>query len=90
MRVSENENLLRLVDELELSVRSANNLMNADIVYVGELVQKTEAELIKSGHFGKPPFAKKVMKELKEILADMGLALGMRIEDWPGREALRR
>jgi DNA-directed RNA polymerase subunit alpha len=79
----ENENLLRPVDELELSVRTANCLQNADILYIGELVQRSEADLLKLKSFGK-----KSLKEIKEILADMGLVLGMSLPDWPGRAAL--
>ncbi len=70
-----NENLYRTVDELELSVRSANCLQNADIRYIGELVQKTEAEMLKTKNFGR-----KSLKEIKEVLAEMGLSLGMKVE----------
>jgi DNA-directed RNA polymerase subunit alpha len=70
-----NENLLRKVDELELSVRSANCLQNADIKYIGELVQKSEAEMLKTKNFGR-----KSLNEIKEILAEMGLSLGMKLE----------
>ena len=73
-----NENLFRSVEELELSVRSANCLQNASIHLIGELVQKTEAEMLKTKNFGR-----KSLKEIKEILADMGLALGMKIDNWP-------
>lgn len=76
-----NENLLRTVEELELSVRSANCLQNANITYIGELVQKTEAEMLKTKNFGR-----KSLKEIKEILAEMGLALGMKLDNWPPRE----
>lgn len=76
-----NENLLRTVDELELSVRSANCLQNANITYIGELVQKTEAEMLKTKNFGR-----KSLKEIKEILAEMGLSLGMKLDTWPPRE----
>ncbi len=72
-----NENLFRSVDELELSVRSANCLQNANITLIGELVQKTEAEMLKTKNFGR-----KSLKEIKEILSEMGLSLGMRIENW--------
>ena len=72
-----NENLYRLVDELELSVRSANCLQNANIRHIGELVQKTEAEMLKTKNFGR-----KSLKEIKEILAEMGLSLGMKIESF--------
>ncbi len=74
-----NENLFRSVEELELSVRSANCLQNASIHLIGELVQKTEAEMLKTKNFGR-----KSLKEIKEILADMGLSLGMKIDNWPG------
>src|SRR5689334_17106399 len=73
-----NENLFRSVEELELSVRSANCLQNANITLIGELVQKTEAEMLKTKNFGR-----KSLKEIKEILADMGLSLGMKIDNWP-------
>jgi DNA-directed RNA polymerase subunit alpha len=74
-----NENLWRTVDELELSVRSANCLQNANIRYIGELVQKTEAEMLKTKNFGR-----KSLKEIKEILQEMGLSLGMKLDNWPG------
>ena len=77
-----NENLWRTVDELELSVRSANCLQNANIKYIGELVQKTESEMLKTKNFGR-----KSLKEIKEILAEMGLSLGMKLENWPPRTA---
>jgi DNA-directed RNA polymerase subunit alpha len=73
-----NENLFRSVEELELSVRSANCLQNANIHLIGELVQKTEAEMLKTKNFGR-----KSLKEIKEILTDMGLSLGMKIQNWP-------
>lgn len=73
-----NENLIRSVDELELSVRSANCLKNADIRYIGDLVQKTEAEMLKTKNFGR-----KSLNEIKEILVDMGLGFGMKLENWP-------
>ena len=73
-----NENLFRSVDELELSVRSANCLQNANITLIGELVQKTEAEMLKTKNFGR-----KSLKEIKEILTEMGLQLGMKIDNWP-------
>ena len=73
-----NENLFRSVEELELSVRSANCLQNANIHLIGELVQKTEAEMLKTKNFGR-----KSLKEIKEILQDMGLGLGQQIENWP-------
>jgi DNA-directed RNA polymerase subunit alpha len=80
-----NENLFRSVDELELSVRSANCLKNADIRFIGELVQRTEAEMLKTKNFGR-----KSLNEIKEILADMGLQLGLVIPNFPSREELER
>ena len=74
-----NEYLWRSVDELELSVRSANCLQNANIHYIGDLVQKTEGEMLKTKNFGR-----KSLKEIKEILAQMGLSLGMKIPNWQG------
>jgi DNA-directed RNA polymerase subunit alpha len=74
-----NENLWKSVDELELSVRSANCLQNANIRYIGELVQRTESEMLKTKNFGR-----KSLKEIKEILAEMGLSLGMKLDGWPG------
>lgn len=76
-----NENLLRTVDELELSVRSANCLANANIKYIGDLVQKTESEMLKTKNFGR-----KSLKEIKEILSEMGLSLGMKLDSWPPKE----
>src|SRR5437868_15384807 len=72
-----NENLDKSVDELELSVRSANCLQNANIRYIGELVQRTEADMLKTKNFGR-----KSLKEIKEILAEMGLSLGMKLDNW--------
>jgi DNA-directed RNA polymerase subunit alpha len=80
-----NENLFRSVSELELSVRSANCLKNADIKYIGELVQRTESEMLKTKNFGR-----KSLNEIKEILADMDLQLGMLIPNFPTREELDR
>lgn len=77
------EHLFRRIDELELSVRSANCLENADIKYIGELVQKTEAEMLRTKNFGR-----KSLNEIKQILSDMGLGLGMKIEEFPAREDL--
>jgi DNA-directed RNA polymerase subunit alpha len=77
-----NENLFRSVDELELSVRSANCLQQANIKAIGDLVQKTEAEMLKTKNFGR-----KSLKEIKEILAEMGLSLGMKLENWPPKTA---
>lgn len=71
------ENLNRPVEELELSVRSANCLQNANIKLIGQLVQKTEAEMLKTKNFGR-----KSLKEIKEILSSMGLSLGMKIDHW--------
>lgn len=76
-----NENLFRPVNELELSVRSANCLKNANIRLIGELVQKTEAEMLKTKNFGR-----KSLNEIKEILNEMGLNLGMKLENFPPRE----
>lgn len=76
-----NKNLLRSVDELELSVRSANCLRNADLRLIGELVQKTEAEMLKTKNFGR-----KSLNEIKEILAEMGLTLGMKLENFFPKE----
>lgn len=77
LEVRVNENLNRRVDELELSVRSANCLQNAQIKYIGELVQKSEMEMLKTKNFGR-----KSLNEIKEILTEMGLGLGMKIESW--------
>jgi DNA-directed RNA polymerase subunit alpha len=76
-----NENLFRSVDELELSVRSANCLKHASIKLIGDLVQKTEAEILATKNFGR-----KSLNEIKEILADMGLGLGMKLENWPPKK----
>ena len=73
-----NVNLLRKVEELELSVRSANCLKNDEIIYIGDLVQKTESEMLRTPNFGR-----KSLNEIKEILATMSLELGMKIEGWP-------
>jgi len=78
-----NENLFCTVDELELSVRSANCLKNADIKYIGELVQRSEAEMLKTKNFGR-----KSLNEIKEMLAEMGLGLGMFLDNFPTREEL--
>lgn len=80
-----NENLYRSVDELELSVRSANCLKNAGIKLIGELVARTEAEMLKTQNFGR-----KSLNEIKDVLADMGLTLGMTLENFPDPEILRR
>jgi len=73
-----NKNLLRKVDELELSVRSANCLKNDNIVYIGDLVQKTEGEMLRTPNFGR-----KSLTEIKQVLEQMGLHLGMEIPNWP-------
>jgi len=73
-----NKNLLRKVDELELSVRSANCLKNDNIVYIGDLVQKTEAEMLRTPNFGR-----KSLNEIKEVLTKMGIHLGMETPGWP-------
>ncbi len=73
-----NKNLLRKVDELELSVRSANCLKNDNLVYIGDLVQKTESEMLRTPNFGR-----KSLNEIKELLGEMGLHLGMQVEGWP-------
>lgn len=73
-----NRNLLRKVDELELSVRSANCLKNDSIVYIGDLVQKSEAEMLRTPNFGR-----KSLNEIKEVLSQMGLHLGMEVSGWP-------
>ena len=78
-----NENLFRSVDELEFSVRSQNCLQNADIKYIGELVQKTEQEMLKTKNFGR-----KSLNEIKEILHEMGLELGMKIDHFPPRQEI--
>lgn len=79
-----NENLLRSVDELDLSVRAENCLQAANIKYIGDLVQKTEAEMLKTKNFGR-----KSLKEIKELLGEMGLALGMKLDNWPPKELKR-
>ncbi|MCA1796101.1 MAG: DNA-directed RNA polymerase subunit alpha [Geobacteraceae bacterium] len=79
-----NENLYRSVEELELSVRSANCLKNAEISLIGDLVQKTEAEMLKTQNFGR-----KSLNEIKDILADMGLTLGMKLDNFPDPEYLK-
>ena len=73
-----NPALLKKVDELELSVRSANCLKNDNIVYIGDLIQKTEAEMLRTPNFGR-----KSLNEIKEVLAQMGLHLGMEVSGWP-------
>lgn len=80
IKIEENmfsENLNRRVDELELSVRSANCLQNANIRYIGELVQRSEMEMLRTKNFGR-----KSLNEIKEILTEMGLGLGIKIDGW--------
>lgn len=72
------KNLLKKVDELELSVRSANCLKNDNIVYIGDLVQKTESDMLRTPNFGR-----KSLNEIKEVLSNMGLSLGMIVPEWP-------
>lgn len=79
-----NENLYRSVEELELSVRSANCLKNANIHLIGDLVQRSEAEMLKTQNFGR-----KSLNEIKDILAEMGLSLGMVLENFPDPEYLK-
>jgi DNA-directed RNA polymerase subunit alpha len=78
-----NDILFRPVEELELSVRSANCLQNADIKYIGELVQRSEGDMLKTKNFGR-----KSLNELKEILAGLGLDFGMTLESFPQRKDL--
>jgi DNA-directed RNA polymerase subunit alpha len=73
-----NKNLLKKVDELELSVRSANCLKNDNIIYIGDLVQKSESDMLRTPNFGR-----KSLNEIKEVLTIMGLHLGMQTEGWP-------
>ncbi len=80
-----NPNLFRSVDELELSVRSANCLQNANIRFLGELVQRTESEMLKTKNFGR-----KSLNEIKEVLASMSLSLGMTLESFPSRLELEQ
>ena len=70
--------LLRPVDDLELTVRSANCLKAENIYYIGDLIQRTEVELLKTPNLGK-----KSLTEIKDVLASRGLSLGMRLENWP-------
>jgi DNA-directed RNA polymerase subunit alpha len=79
------ENLWRTVDELELSVRAENCLRNLDITYIGELVQKTESELMKTRGFGR-----KSLTEIGSVLAEMALGLGMKLDNWPGTKPLAK
>ena len=80
-----NPNLFKSVDELELSVRSANCLQNANIRHIGELVQRTEAEMLKTKNFGR-----KSLNEIKEVLGAMELELGMTVDNFPDRATLER
>jgi DNA-directed RNA polymerase subunit alpha len=80
-----NPHLFRSVDELELSVRSANCLQNANIRYIGELVQRSEGEMLKTKNFGR-----KSLNEIKEVLQSMGLSLGMRLDGFPSRKELEQ
>jgi DNA-directed RNA polymerase subunit alpha len=80
-----NPNLFRSVDELELSVRSANCLQNANIRFIGELVQRTEAEMLKTKNFGR-----KSLNEIKETLGALGLSLGMTVDNLPARQELEK
>ena len=80
-----NEHLFRRIDELELSVRSANCLENADIKYIGELVKRSEGEMLRTKNFGR-----KSLNEIKEILTKMNLSLGISLENFPEREELDR
>jgi DNA-directed RNA polymerase subunit alpha len=77
-----NENLFRTVEELELSVRSANCLQNANIRYIGDLVLKSEADMLKTKNFGR-----KSLKEIRDVLSEMGLSLGMDIPNWDPEKA---
>ena len=78
------QHLLRSVDELDLSVRAENCLQAANIKFIGDLVQKSEAEMLKTKNFGR-----KSLKEIKGMLADMGLGLGMKLDNWPPRDFKR-
>ena len=78
-----NELLYRPVEGLPISVRAFNGLQNADIKYIGELVQRTEQDMLRIKNFGR-----KSLNEIKEVLADMGLSLGMRLENLPARSEL--
>lgn len=80
-----NANLFRPIEDLNFSVRSANCLQSADLRYVGELVQRTENDLLKTKNFGR-----KSLNEIKDALASMELELGMRLENFPDREELER
>lgn len=77
------DGLFKKIDELELSVRSANCLENADIKFIGELVQRSEQEMLRTKNFGR-----KSLNEIKDILTEMGLTLGMKLDDFPSRSVL--
>ena len=77
-KLSFNSNLIKKVEELELSVRSANCLKNDNIIYIGDLVQKSEGEMLRTPNFGR-----KSLNEIKEVLTGMSLYLGMEIPNWP-------
>ena len=79
------DSLFKPIEDLNFSVRSANCLQSADLKYVGELVQKTENDLLKTKNFGR-----KSLNEIKETLLGMGLDLGMRLDNYPSREELER
>jgi DNA-directed RNA polymerase subunit alpha len=85
LRPAFNEYLYRPVEGLPISVRAFNGLQNADIKYIGELVQRTEQDMLKIKNFGR-----KSLNEIKEVLTDMGLSLGMRLENLPSRSELDR
>ena len=76
---------MRPVDDLELTVRSANCLKAENIYYIGDLIQRTEVELLKTPNLGK-----KSLTEIKDVLASRGLSLGMRLENWPPAGSARR
>jgi len=78
-----NENLFRRIEEIDLSVRSANCLENADIKFIGELVQRSEPEMLRTKNFGR-----KSLNEIKDMLTEMGLGLGMKLDSFPGRKEL--
>ena len=77
-KLSFNPHLLKKVEELELSVRSANCLKNDNIIYIGDLVQKSESEMLRTPNFGR-----KSLNEIKEVLQQMDLNLGISVQDWP-------
>jgi len=76
--------LIRPVDDLELTVRSANCLKAENIYYIGDLIQRTEVELLKTPNLGK-----KSLTEIKDVLASKGLSLGMRLDNWPPAQLLK-